>query len=131
MARRHLLCNLFFCLIIILGLLSACSTRKTYQKGVLKDVPEILLEKQNTWRGGVIGAALSAPIVGKIKDISRQASQEAGQEGKAVAYLSLDGFQRVESFPVGKGDSKRCLLVREQIFQEGLLIRDEIKEVCP
>jgi hypothetical protein len=89
-----------------------------------------LVEKANTWRGGAIGASLCNPIEGKIKEISHQASREAAQEGSPVAYLSLDGFQRVETYPVGKGESKNCRLVREKIFQEGKLIRDEIKEIC-
>ncbi len=93
-------------------------------------IPDTLVEKTNTWRGGAIGAPLGSPIEGKIKEISTQASREAAREGRPVAYLSLDGFQRVETYPVGKGESTKCRLVREQIFQEGKLIRDEIKEFC-
>ena len=121
------ICFLFT--IFFLGLISSCGPGKGYQKGAVKNFPDVLIEKPNTWRGGPIGAALSNPIEGKIKDISLHASREAGREGKPVAYLSLDGFQRVESFPVGKGGSKNCLLIREQIFQESKLIRDEIKRL--
>lgn len=113
-----------------LWFISACSTGKTYQKGPLQTFPDTLIEKTNTWRGGAIGGSLGNPLEGKIKEISAQASQEAAREGKPVAYLSLDGFQRVETFPVGKGGSNKCPLVREKIFQDGKLIRDEIKEVC-
>jgi hypothetical protein len=121
----------FFCLIVFIGFISSCGPGRGYQKGVVKEFPDQLIEKQNTWWGGPIGAALSAPIDGTIQTVSKQASREAGQEGKPVAYLSLDGFQRVESFPVGKAKAKTCFLVREQVFQEGKLIRDEVKEICP
>ena len=116
--------------IVSLLLISACSTGKTYQKGPVQSFPDSLVEKANTWRGGAIGASLGSPIEGKIKEISHQASREAAREERPTAYLSLDGFQRVETYPVGKGESKNCRLVREQIFQEGKLIRDEVKEVC-
>jgi hypothetical protein len=116
---------------VFLLLISACSMGKTYQKGPVRSFPDTLVEKSNAWRGGAIGASLGNPIEGKIKEISAQASREAAREGKPVAYLSLDGFQRVETFPVGKGGSNKCRLVREKIFQEGKIIRDEIKEVCP
>jgi hypothetical protein len=115
---------------VSLAFFFACSTGKTYQKGPLQTFPDSLVEKPNIWRGGAIGASLSSPIEGMIKEISHKASQEAAREGRPVAYLSLDGFQRVETYPVGKGKSKNCPLVREQIFQEGKLIRDEVKEVC-
>jgi hypothetical protein len=114
----------------LLVLISACGTGKTYQKGPVRNFPDTLVEKSSSWRGGSIGASLGGPIEGKIKEISAQASREAAREGKPVAYLSLDGFQRVETFPVGKGESTKCRLVREKIFQEGKLIRDEIKEFC-
>ncbi len=122
----------FFLLTMMISLLliSSCGTGKTYHKGPVKDYPDSLVEKSNTWRGGAIGAPLGSPIEGKIKEISNQASREAAREGRPVAYLSLDGFQRVETYPVGKGGSTKCRLVREQIFQEGKLIRDEIKEFC-
>jgi hypothetical protein len=116
---------------VALFLISSCGTGKTYQKGPKKNFPDSLVEKTNTWRGGAIGASLGSPIEGKkIDEISDQASWEAAREGKPVAYLSLDGFQRVETYPVGKGQTNKCRLVREQIFQEGKLIRDEVKEFC-
>ncbi|MBI4765815.1 MAG: hypothetical protein HY787_14660 [Deltaproteobacteria bacterium] len=127
---------MFFSGLILLSMMvsllfiSACSTGKSTRKGPVRSFPDALIEKTNTWRGGAIGASLGSPMEGKIKEISAHASREAAREGKPVAYISLDGFQRVETFPVGKGGSTHCQLVREQIFQEAKLIRDEIKEVC-
>ena len=130
MSRSKTVFVFLLSVMVSLVLISACSTGKTFQKGPVKTFPDSLVEKENTWRGGAIGASLGSPIEGKIKEISTQASREAAREGSPVAYLSLDGFQRVETYPVGKGKSKNCRLIREQIFQEGKLIRDEVKEFC-
>lgn len=116
--------------LIFLGFISACGTGKTFQKGPVQSFPDTLVEKTTSWRGGAIGASLGSPIEGNITQISAQASREAAKEGRPTVYLSLDGFQRVETLPVGKSKSAQCRLVREKIFQEGKLIRDEIKEVC-
>ncbi len=116
--------------LLFLGLISACSTGKTFHKGPVQSFPDTLVEKTNSWRGGAIGASLGSPVEGNITQISAQASREAAREGRPTVYLSLDGFQRVETIPVGKSKSAHCLLIREKIFQEGKLIRDEIKEVC-
>ena len=116
--------------IVSLMLFSTCSTEKAYQVGPVGTFEDSLVEKANTWRGGAIGAALGSPTQGKVTEISGRALREAAQEEKPVAYLSLDGSQRVEAYPLGKSGSSKCRLVREQIFQEGKLIRHEIKEVC-
>ena len=118
-------------LLVSLVLFPACSTEKVYQVGPVKSSIDPLDQKERTWRGGAIGAALGSPVTGKIVEISLRASQESARQGKPIAYLSLDGFQRVEAFSVGKGDTPNCSLVREQVFQGGQLIQDEIKEVCP
>ncbi len=130
MIRPLTLFVLLLSTMVFLMFISACGNGKNYRKGPVRTFPDSLEEKVNTWRGGAIGAPLGGPMKGKIQEISARASQEAIRENKPVAYLSLDGFQRVETYPVGKGESKKCLLVREQIFQEGKLIRDEIKEFC-
>ncbi len=124
---------LFFLLsgwVVSLMFFSACSTEKAYQVGPVRTFEDSLVEKANTWRGGAIGAGLGSPLEGKVMEISTRAVREAAQEERPVVYLSLDGFQRVEVYPVGKGTKSACRLVREQIIQEGKVIRDEIKEVC-
>jgi len=118
-------------LIVSLGLFPACSTENAYQVGPVKHSIDPLDQKERTWRGGAIGAALSSPIKGKLIEISLRASMESARQGRPIAYLSLDGFQRVEAFPVEKGETPNCPLIREQVFQGGKLIQDEIKEVCP
>ena len=39
------------------------------------------------------------------------------------------GFQRVEAEPVGT-TPRGCRQVRERIYQEGQLVRDEVREIC-
>jgi hypothetical protein len=130
MIRSWNVFRLLLITVFLLTLFTSCSKAKVYKVGPVGINVAPLAEKANTWRGGSIGAALGSPMEGKVLEISIRASKEAAQEGKPVAYLSLDGFQRVEVYPVGKGSGPNCRLVREQIFQEGKLVRDEVKEVC-
>jgi hypothetical protein len=122
-----------FCL-LSLGLLSSCSTDKASKGaglgGSIGAVAGVILDTQKSWRGGVIGGALGAVLVSGVTEISTRVSREAGREGMSVAYQSTDGFQRVEATPLGLGSNPNCRLIREHIYQEGKLVRDEIREVC-
>jgi len=130
-------------LAVILSLVAvtsgACATRspvttgRTYEGatagGVLGAVAGALIDKNNRWRGAVIGGALGAIFGGTVTEISARASREAAQQNRPVSYQTTDGFQRVEAEPVGTGASG-CRQVRERIYQEGRLIRDEVREIC-
>ena len=118
-------------ILFVFSVFSACSSETAYQKGPDQTVSGTLDEKKSTWRGGAIGAALGHPVEGKVLDILDRASQEAVKDGKPTAYIRLDGFQRVEMHPAGSGSKAPCRLIREQIFQDGFLFRDQVKEVCP
>ena len=67
---------------------------------------------------------------GTVTEVSQRAAREAAAEGRPVAYESNDGFQRVEATPVAYNSSTNCHKVRERIWQDGKLVKDEIKEVC-
>jgi hypothetical protein len=120
--------------VLSLALFSSCSKDKAFQgagpKGANGDVARVLLDSQKSWRGGVIGGALGAVTISGVTEISTRASREAAREGKPVAYQSADGFQRIETHPIRQGSHPNCRLVREQIYQEGNLVRDEVREVC-
>lgn len=109
----------------------ACGSENAYQKGAGGTALGNLIDKVYTWRGGAIGAGLGKPLEGRIGEIATRASEEAAREGRPTAYLSMDGFQRVEAYPMGKGSKPNCRQVREQIYQEEKLYLDETKEVCP
>ncbi len=114
----------------VLFMLAACGSENAYQKGAGGAPIGDLIDKVYTWRGGAIGAGLGKPLEGRIWEIATRASGEAAKAGRPTAYLSLDGFQRVEVYPLGKGSKPNCRQVREQIYQEEKLYLDETKEVC-
>jgi hypothetical protein len=108
----------------------ACSSETTL-KGKPVPTPGVKLEeKDRTWRGGTIGAALGNPIEGKITDILIRASREGAKDGLPLVYISLDGFQRIEIYPSKSGSKGNCRLIRVQAYQEGVLFRDTLEEVC-
>lgn len=111
-------------------LLFSCGGEQAFQRGAGGDSLGSLIDKDTTWRGGAIGAGLSKPLKGRISEIAVRASGEAAREGRPTAYLSIDGFQRVEAYPLEKGSKLKCSQVREQIYQGEKLFQDEMKEVC-
>ncbi len=125
--------NVFFWIALVssVWLLSSCGGEQALQKGAVRASPKDLSDKANTWRGGAIGAGFSKPLDGRIWEIAARASGEAAREGRPTAYLTLDGFQRVEAYPLEKGSKPNCRRVREQIYQDEKLVQDETKERCP
>ncbi len=117
-------------LVFIFPLFIACASEKVHEMGDGKASLGELIDKTNTWRGGAIGAGLSKPLEGRISKIAARASGEAAREGRPTAYISIDGFQRVEAYPLEKGSKPNCRQVREQIYQNEKLLQDETKEVC-
>jgi MFS family permease len=88
-----------------------------------------LIDKNNRWRGAVIGAALGAALGGTLTEISARASREAAVQNRPIAYQSTDGWQRVEAFPQGAASSG-CRQVQERVYQNGQLVREQLREVC-
>jgi len=115
--------------------ISGCTTERSYQGAALGGAvgagAGALIDKDNAWRGAAIGSALGGVLGGGVTEIATRAAREAARENRPVAYQSNDGFQRVEAQPTGQGSGTGCRLVREQIYQDGKLARDEMLEVCP
>ena len=88
-----------------------------------------LIDKNNRWRGAVIGAALGAVLGGSLTEISARASREAAQQNQPVTYQSTDGWHRVEAYPQGPA-ATGCRQVQERIYQNGQLVREQLREVC-
>lgn len=118
---------------------SSCATvqptsQRTYEAAgvgaALGSVAGLLIDRHNRWRGAVIGGLIGAAIGGTVTEISQRAAREAAYEGRPVAYQSSDGFQRVEATPIGYDANTKCHKVRERIWQEGKLVKDEVREVC-
>ena len=115
-------------------LLAACTTTQTYQGaaagGALGAAAGAIIDRHNRWRGALIGGLLGAALGGTVTEISARAAREAAQTGKPVAYESTDGWQRVEATPVGYNAQTKCHKVRERVWQDGKLVKDEVREVC-
>jgi len=117
-----------------IGLLASCATPAQRQGtgigGALGAIAGALIDSDNRWRGAVIGGAVGAALGGTVTEISAQASREAAQTGKPVTYESTDGWQRVESRPVSYDSLTKCHKVRERVWQDDKLVKDEVREVC-
>ena len=121
------------------GVLISCgqpvvTSERTYQGAgagaAIGSVAGLLLDSKNRWRGALIGGLLGAAIGGTTTEIAARAAREAAAEGRPVAYKSTDGFQRVQATPVSYNSRTGCEKVRTRVWQEGKLVKDEIKEVC-
>lgn len=89
-----------------------------------------LIDRDNRWRGAVIGGLIGGTLGGTVTEVSKRAARQAAAEGRPVAYETQDGFQRVEATPVGYNAQTRCHKVRERVWQDGQLMKDEVTEVC-
>jgi hypothetical protein len=125
----------------VVGTLAACAvqsqpvvtTPRTYQGAgagaAVGAGAGALIDKNNRWRGAVIGGALGAVLGGTVTEISSRAAREAAAEGRPVTYQSQDGWQRVEAHPQGRTASG-CRQVQERVYQDGKLVREQMREVC-
>ncbi|MBI4639946.1 MAG: glycine zipper 2TM domain-containing protein [Candidatus Tectomicrobia bacterium] len=118
--------------------LSSCATSqspsaRTYEGatvgGVLGAVAGALVDKKNSWRGAVVGGVLGAALGGTVTEVASRAAREAAQENRRVTYQSTDGFQRIEAEPL-QSTKAGCRQVRERVYQDGQLVRDQMREIC-
>jgi hypothetical protein len=129
--KKMRLLVMVWCLLLLAG---GCATLEEEPD---ISTPGILLEtgafsdRETQWRGMVLGGPFQAPVTGKILEISRRAGQETISRQMPIVYLSLDGRQRLEAVWLGKGKDGPCPLVRERLFQDGQMVREEVKKVCP
>ncbi|MCS7084006.1 MAG: glycine zipper 2TM domain-containing protein [Aquificaceae bacterium] len=87
-----------------------------------------LIDKENRWRGAVIGGALGAVIGGTMTEIASRSAREAASQNRPVEYISEDKKQRVVSEPVANRGN--CRIVRTTYYQDGKPVKTEEKEVC-
>jgi outer membrane lipoprotein SlyB len=119
-----------------LGFVSSCgqvTTQRTYEGAGVGAaggaIAGALIDKDNRWRGAVIGGVLGAIIGGTITEIAARASREAAMQNKEVEYRSEDGTQRVVAQPVASRGN--CKIVKTTYYQNGKVAKVEEKEVCP
>jgi len=85
-------CRAMKCAIFSAGVISCgqVSSQRAYE-----GVAGVLLDKENRWRGAVIGGALGGVLGGTTTEIAQRAAREAAMANRSVEYRSEDGRQRV------------------------------------
>jgi MFS family permease len=129
-------------IVLVVCMLAACAaqpaqpivtTPRTYQGAgagaVVGAGAGALIDKDNRWRGAALGAALGGILGGSLTEISSRAARESVSANQPVAYQSTDGWQRVEAVPQAP-TARGCRQVRERVYQDNQLVREQIREVC-
>lgn len=124
-------------IVMLLGLTFSCTPYHSQGAGAGAAVGGIsgaLLDRKNPWRGGVIGGVLGAILGATLADVSVKASQEAAASGRPVEYRTEDGRGVYRAEPVGDyyrpNERTKCRKVQERVWEEGRLVKDQIKEIC-
>lgn len=115
------------------ALISGCTTQHAKGGGMgaaIGGASGALIDKRNPWRGGVIGAVIGAIAGLTVSELATQASREAVEANKPVEYRTVDGRGRYEAYPVDYNAQTKCHKVQEKVWEDGRLIKDDIKEVC-
>jgi hypothetical protein len=124
-------------LLMIIALLGVAGCARYHYEGAaaggaVGGVAGALLD-DNPWRGGVIGAALGAVLGATLTEISAKGRREAVYTGEPVEYRTRasDGTTGVyRADPLEYNPRTECHKVRERVWQDGKLVRDDIREVC-
>ena len=117
----------------LLGFIFGCTEYHARGAGtgaVIGGVAGALLDHRNPWRGGIIGAALGAVTGATLMDISMRASSEAAASGRPVEYRTEDGRGIYRADPVDYNARTRCHKVHERVWEDGNLVKDQVREVC-
>ncbi len=118
-----------------ISLLGACGTEQPHLNGAAgqgtASLSSLRFDNDQTWRGGLIGGALSEHFTIKTAEMILRTGREAARQGKPVAYQTVDGRQRIEAFPVLPDSKTDCQSIRMQVFQDGKLFQEEVRTVCP
>jgi len=122
-------------LILALTLVGCATTPPTYEGGavgaVAGGIAGALLDRHNPWRGGLIGGAIGAVAGATLTEISARAAREAAMEQRPVEYRTEDGRGVYRAEPVNPYDPRtRCSKIHERVWEDGRLVKDQVREVC-
>jgi hypothetical protein len=123
----------FVAVLILIIAVSGCTqyhARGAGAAGAVGGIAGAMLDHRNPWRGGVWGAVLGAIAGATLTEISMQASREAAEARRPVEYRTADGRGRYEAYPVDYNARTKCHKVQEKVWEDGRLVKDQIKEVC-
>jgi outer membrane lipoprotein SlyB len=129
---------------IVLGVLTAfmvtsCATtytpsQSTYEGGLIGAATGAtagaILTNNNKWKGGVIGGVIGAIAGATISEIAKRGALEAAITNQPVKYQSSDGRIVYQAQPEGYDAQTKCHKVHEKIYEDGKLVKDQVKEVC-
>jgi outer membrane lipoprotein SlyB len=124
-------------LIISLAVFAGSCERYHYEGaaagGAIGGLAGALLDDSNPWRGGVIGAALGAVAGATLTEISARGSRQAAQTGRPVEYTTRTDSGETAVYradPIEYDARTECNKVRERVWKEGRLVKDEVREIC-
>jgi hypothetical protein len=120
-------------ILALLVLTAGCTpyhTRGAGVGGAFGGAAGAIIDSENSWRGFLIGATLGALAGATLADVSLQASRESVASGKPVVYRTTDGRAIYRADPVEYNVKTKCHKVQERVWEDGKLIKDEIREVC-
>jgi len=117
----------------LLGLTLSCTpyhARGASTGAAIGGVSGAMLDHKNPWRGGVIGGLLGAILGATLADMSYQASREAAMYDRPVEYRTEDGRGVYRADPMGYDERTRCKRIQERVWEDGMLVRDQVREIC-
>ncbi len=79
---------------------------------------------------GLIGAAHGGVFGATITDVSMRASQESAAYNRPAEYRTTDGRAVYRADPLPADDQTRCKKVRERVWENDRLVKDQVREVC-
>jgi hypothetical protein len=131
---KKILYNLSLGLLMIMLISCAPTSRYTYYGAgagaLLGGVTGALLDRHNPWRGGLIGGTLGVVAGATLTEISARAAREAAIHNEPVEYRTEDGRGVYRAEPRSYNPSTRCSKIEERVWEDGQLVKDQIKEVC-
>jgi len=98
--------------------------------GAVGGTAGLILDRRHPWRGGIIGGVLGAMVGATLADVSERAAMEAARTQQPAEYRTEDGRGLYRAEPQGYNDATRCRRVHERVWQDGQLVRDQVREVC-
>lgn len=124
--------------LVVAVLLSGCATTSTRTRtgagtgAILGGVAGALIDKDNPWRGGVVGAFAGALIGGTIGNMMDRAAEESAAKNRPVQYSRTydDGTREiVRATPVGYSEDGDYKLIKTQVIRGGVVVQEEVKRV--
>lgn len=122
--------------VVVVSLLVGCAgVDYQHQQGTgigagLGAIVGAMADHRNPWRGAMLGAAVGSVAGYTVTDISMRGAQEAAVSGKAVSYRSDDGRGYYVAEPLDYNAQTRCRKVKERVWDKGVMVREQVREVC-